>query len=132
MSSKQGKFKERLKDTKTPSFEFIMNAKGRCDIPSNVNKVQCQPINSRELMANDIRTYVKYCSLCCCEGPSSIFCIKYCKEKSLSCCQLCQVDEEEFDNYSEYESDSESLADSDQYCSSKGSDGDTSIGSKSD
>ena len=85
-----------------------MNAKGRCNIPSNVCKIKYRPIDQVTLMANYIKSYVKCCTLCCCEGPKSIFCIKDCRKRSFFCCKLCEKDDADFDNYSDFEHETES------------------------
>ena len=110
-----------------------MNAQQRCDIPSNINKTEYTLDFEKveDSMLVDIRLFVKCVTLCCCEGPPSIFCIKHCKEKSLPCCQLCKVNEEKFDNYSDYESEEDEATDKD-LTTSENSDGDSSTTSESD
>ena len=67
--------------------------------------------------------------MCCFEGPTNIFCIKDCKEKLLCCCQLCEKEEADFDNYSELEQETESES---HHYSSEERDGDTSLDSESE
>ena len=112
---KPKKFNGNIKHIQAPTFSTIMNAKERCDIPSNIHKIHhyYDHKSIRACMADYIRLYVKWVTLCCCEGPSIIFCIKHCKDKSLPCCKLCSVDEEEFDNYSDSETESSYEASSD-------------------
>jgi hypothetical protein len=136
-SSQSDSFKNKLTYTfntyYTPPLELLMNAQQRCDIPSNMQKTMYRLDfeTVKDSMLAYLRLYVKCVTLCCCEGPPSIFCIKYCKEKSLPCCQLCKEDEEKFDTYSEYESE-EGEATENNLSTSVDINGNTSINSESD
>ena len=132
-SGKPDRFNGKLPYIKRPSFETILNVKQRCVIPLNPFKTSHDYYHRNYVanMADYVRSYVKFVTLCCCEGPPSIFCIKYCKEKYLSCCQLCEVEIEKFDTYSDFDTETDSNKESDEG-SRTGSDSDTSSKSDSD
>ena len=131
-SGKPDRFNGKLPYVKRPSFETILDVKKRCVIPLNPCKTTYDHDrrNYVACMADYVRSYVKCVTLCCCEGPPSIFCIKYCKEKYLSCCQLCKVETEKFDTYSDFETETDSEESGEG--SRTGSDEDTSSTSDSD